>query len=275
MKPRVVLVALGAAISLLAQPRLPNTPPSNQEQERILDEVRTYAADYTKRLPDFICTQVTRRYMGSSLLGMRSQPDVITMRLSFFGQREDYKVLSVNGRPSTLTLDQLGGATSRGEFGTQLKMLFAPVSRAQFVWKRCATLRNHRMHVYSYRILRAHSQWHVKYENRDSAAIGYRGLIYVDNDTEMVAKITAEAEDIPTAVPILQAWTELDYDFVTINAKEHLLPLRSATHLRTARYQSRIEVEFREYRKFGSESSISFDTPEPLPREKTEEPTTR
>ncbi len=54
--------------------------------------------------------------------------------------------------------------------------------------------------------------------------------------------------------------------------RNYLLPLRSATHLRTARYQSRIEVEFREYRKFGSESSISFDTPEPLPREKTEEP---
>ncbi len=131
MKPRVALVALGAAISLLAQQRLPKTRPSNQEQERILNEVRTYAADYTKRLPDFICTQVTRRYMGSSLLGIRSQPEVITMRLSFFGQREEYKVLSVNGRSSTLTLDQLGGATSRGEFGTQLKMLFAPVSRAR------------------------------------------------------------------------------------------------------------------------------------------------
>jgi hypothetical protein len=222
-------------------------------------------------LPDFICTQVTRRYMGDAKQGILDRPEVVMIRLSFFDQREEYKVISVNGRPSALTMDQLGGATSRGEFGTQLKVLFAPVSRASFAWKRWATLRNHRMHVYSYRIPRAHSQWRVKFEKRDSAAIGYRGLLYVDKDTEMVAKITGEAEDVPATVPILQALTELDYDFVTINEKEHLLPLRSATHLRTARFQSRIEVEFREYRKFGSESTISFDTPEPLPKEKTEE----
>jgi hypothetical protein len=271
MKSRMALLALGVVLSLFAQKKSPKTSVSPQEQERILDHVRKYALDYTKSLPDFICTQVTRRYMGDAKRGIWDRPEVITMRLSFFGQREEYKVISVNGRPSTLTMDQLGGTTSRGEFGTQLKMLFAPVSRARFAWKRWATLRNHRIHVYSYRIPRAHSQWHVKYEDRDSAAIGYRGLLYVDNDTEMVAKITAEAEDIPTTVPILQAWTELDYDFVTINAKEHLVPLRSATRLFTAKFQSRIEVEFREYRKFGSESRISFDTPEPLPKDKTEE----
>jgi hypothetical protein len=271
MKPRLALLALGVVIPLLSQPPAPKTRPTEQEQERILNAVRTYAADYTKRLPDFICTQVTRRYTGSARQGIWDRPDVITIRLSFFGQQEDYKIISINGRPSTLTIDQLGGAISRGEFGTQLKMLFKPESRARCEWKRWTTLRNHRMHVYAYRILRAHSQWHVKYENRNSAAIGYRGLIYVDSDTEMVAKITAEADDIPTTVPILQAWTELDYDFVTINANEYLLPLRSATHMVTARFQSRIEVEFREYRKFGSESRISFDTPEPLPKEKTEE----
>jgi len=273
MEPRLALLALGVVIPLLSQAPSPKTRPTEQEQERILNAVRTYAADYTKRLPDFICTQVTRRYTGDARRGTGDRPDVITIRLSFFGQQEDYKVISVNGQPSALPMDQLGGVTSRGEFGTQLKMLFKPESRASFAWKRWAILRNHRMHVYSYRILRANSQWHVKYENRNSAAIGYRGLIYVDSDTEMVAKITGEAEDIPATVPILQAWTELDYDFVTINANEYLLPLRSATRMGTARFQSRIEVEFREYRKFGSESKISFDTPEPLPKEKTEERT--
>jgi hypothetical protein len=271
MKPRIALYLLGTVLSLFAQQKLPNARPSNQEQERILNAVRTYASDYTKGLPNFICTQVTRRYTGDARRGIWDRPDVITIRLSFFGQQEEYKVISVNGQPSTLTMDQLGGATSRGEFGTQLKMLFKPESRARFAWKRWATLRNHRMHVYSYRILRAHSQWHVKYENRNSAVIGYSGLVYVDSGTEMVAKITANADDIPTTVPILQAWSELDYDFVTINANEYLLPLRSATHMGTARNQSRIEVEFREYRKFGSESTISFDTPEPLPKDKTEE----
>src|ERR1017187_9062953 len=35
-------------------------PPSSEEQAAIIDEVRAYALDYSKSLPDFICTQVTR-----------------------------------------------------------------------------------------------------------------------------------------------------------------------------------------------------------------------
>lgn len=185
MKFWLALPALGAAISLFAQQKFPDTRPSNQEQERVLNEVRTYAADYTKRLPDFICTQVTRRYTGDANRGIWNRPEVVMMRLSFFGQRVRHPVEDAlrPGVPRTFCVEALGHTP------------------------------------------RAHSQWHVKFENRASAVIGYRGLLYVDNDTGMVAKITAEAEDIPTTAPILQAWTELDYDFVTINAKEHLLPL--------------------------------------------------
>ncbi|MEN6602387.1 MAG: hypothetical protein ABFD86_08205 [Bryobacteraceae bacterium] len=246
-------------------------PPSEEEQQKVLEKVRDYAADYTKHLPDFICTQVTRRYVSETRWGAWGQPEVITARLSFFGQREDYKVISVSGRPGTREMYKLGGVISRGEFGTQLKMLFAPGCRARFAWKRWAKLRNRRMHVYSYSIQRANSQWHIKHENRNSTVIGYSGLIYVDNDTKKIAKITGDSNDIPPTLPILKAWTQLDYDFVALKGSEYLLPLRSQTYVRTGRQESRIDIEFRDYRKFGSESTISFDTPEPLPKERTEE----
>ena len=99
------------------------------------------------------------------------------------------------------------------------------------------------------------------------------GLAYVDADAAMVMRITSDAEGLPQTLPIQQAASELDYDFVTINDREYLLPLRSLARLRTGKYRSKNEVEFREYRKFGSESTISFDTPEPLPKEETEERT--
>ncbi len=272
MKLRLLLCVLGAIVSLSGQQKTADTPPSNEEQARILNAVRTYASDYTKRLPDFICTQVTRRYLSETKHASWNQrPQVIVARLSFFGQREDYKVISVNGKPSTVEMDELGGAVSRGEFGTQVKMLFAPSCRAGFTWKRWARLRNRRMHVYAYSIQRANSQWHIKYDQRNSAAAGYKGLIYVDGDMEMLAKVTAETDDIPPKIPILKAWTELDYDFARIGGNQYLLPLRSQTRMRTAREEYQIEMEFRDYRKFGSESTISFDTPEPLPKERTEE----
>src|ERR1041385_7884561 len=54
---------LAAAAPVIAPPApAPIPPPSSEEQAAILTEVREYALSYSKRLPDFICTQVTRRY---------------------------------------------------------------------------------------------------------------------------------------------------------------------------------------------------------------------
>ncbi len=41
--------------------------------------------------------------------------------------------------------------------------------------------------------------------------------------------------------------------------------------LREGRYLSKNEVEFRLYRKFGAEATITFDTPDALPDDKTKE----
>ena len=42
-------------------PPKPIPPPSSEEQAAILDDVRQYALGYSQNLPDFICTEVTRR----------------------------------------------------------------------------------------------------------------------------------------------------------------------------------------------------------------------
>src|SRR4051794_31345977 len=44
----------------------PIPPPDSVEQARVLEGAREYARDYSKKLPNFICTQVTRRYEDPS-----------------------------------------------------------------------------------------------------------------------------------------------------------------------------------------------------------------
>ncbi len=246
-------------------------PPSEEEQHRVLEEVREYAANYTKRLPDFICVQVTRRYFDPTGLEFWRQDDVVTARLSYFEQKEDYKIIAVNNAPTNLSYEQLRGSKSAGEFGSMLREIFAPESRARFRWERWATLRGRRMHVFSYHVDQAHSKWHVTYENREDIVPAYGGLIYVDRDTSMVMRITFEAENIPPSFPVQQAATVLDYDFVTINEREYVLPLRAVVRMRSGKYLSKNEVEFRMYRKFSAEATITFETPEPLPEEKVQE----
>src|SRR5262249_42262611 len=59
----------------------PMAPPSQDEQKKALDEAREYSMAYSKNLPNFICTQVTRRYIDPSGLEFWQQQDVITTKL--------------------------------------------------------------------------------------------------------------------------------------------------------------------------------------------------
>jgi hypothetical protein len=245
--------------------------PSEEDRKKVLDEVREYAANYTKRLPDFICTQVTRRYFDPSGLEFWHREDVVTARLSYFEQKEDYKITTVNNAPSNLSYDQLRGSKSAGEFGSMLREIFEPESRARFLWERWATLRGRRMHVFSYHVPRIYSKWHVTYMDKEDIVPGYGGLLYIDRDTSMVMRITFEAEDIPPSFPVQQAGTVLDYDLIPINEREYVLPLRAVIRMRAGKYLSKNEIEFRMYRKFSAEATITFDTPPPLSEDKTKE----
>ncbi len=246
-------------------------PPSAGEQKRLLEQVREYSLGYSRKLPDFICTQVIRRQADPSGLEFWQRLDVVTVRLTFFEQKEDYKVILVNNTPTDIPYERLGGATSTGEFGTMLREIFEQGTHASFAWERWATLHGRRVHVFSYRVTQANSKWRLNYEHSLDLVPAYRGLIYVDRDTVKVLRVTLEAEDIPPSFPIHQARLVLDYDFVTIGEGQFLLPLKSEMRMRQGKLLVKNDVEFRLYRKFGAEATITFDTPEPLSEEQLKE----
>ena len=152
----------------------PIPPPDSIEQARVLEAAREYARDYSKKLPNFICTQVTRRYEDPSGLEFWQLQDTVVEKLSFFEQKEDYKLLFVNNRAFTGTREKIGGTVTRGEFGTRLKEIFDPKSRATFDWERWATLRGKRMHVFRYAITQERSEYSVQYQTSVTVP-AYRG----------------------------------------------------------------------------------------------------
>ncbi len=87
----------------------------------------------------------------------------------------------------------------------------------------------------------------------------------------MVLRLTLEAIDLPPAFPVQQAKTMLNYDYTKIGDREYLLPLLAEVRMRHDKYMIKNDVEFRLYRKFGTESNIKFDTPEPLSGDKVKE----
>jgi len=247
-------------------------PPDSKEQAAVLKDVTEYALLYAKNLPNFICTQVTRRYVDPSGLEFWRLQDTVLTRLSYFEQKEDYKVVMVNNNAvNNLSYNELGGSTSSGEFGSMLKQIFNPETQARFEWDHWATLRGKRMHVFSYHVSQAHSDWAVVYERSQKIVPAYHGMIYVDKDTLAVMRVTLEAEDIPVSFPVQMANTVLDYDFIDISGKEFILPMKASLRMRSGKMLVKNDTEFRLYKKFGAEATITF-APEPLPETKESAP---
>lgn len=250
----------------------PPPPPDSITQKEVLHDATENVLNYEKGLPDFMCTQVTRRYLDPSGTGDWRRTDIITERLSYFEHREDYKVILVNSQMVDIPHDRLGGAVSSGEWASIMKEIFAPETETTFEWERWTTLRGDRMHVYTYKVRSSKSTYHIIVHDQGLNIItAYHGLIYVDNKDHFVHRITLQAEGIPAGFPIQDVNLQIDYDYAKIADREFLLPLKFQLHSREGRLQVRNDVEYTLYRKFGAETTITFDTPDPIPDEKTKE----
>ncbi len=242
-------------------------PPSPAEQRKLVEELREYALNYDKTLPDFLCTQVTRRFYDPSGLEYWVSADTITAKLSYFQRKEEKKVLFVNNQYKDIDWEKLGGASSTGEFGDMLREIFERDTEATFQWERWGKLRSKRTHVIRYNVQQSHSKWAIVYEKSMTIRPAYTGLIYADASNGMIIRVTLEALDMPASFPVQVARNQLDYDYTEISGSTFLLPLRAEVRMREGRLLIRNDIEFRNYRKFGADTSITFDTPEPLESE--------
>lgn len=232
--------------------------PSADEQARIIARAREIALQYAAGLPNFLCTATVRRYSGDS-----ARPkDTLVLDVSFTGQRDRYRLVSVNGKQTRQTLETVGGFSSNGEYGTAQRMIFDPKSEAQFVWERWTRLRGRPAQVFAYHVEAAHSQFLLNFERLRKGArmiAGMRGQVYLDPDTHAVLRFRVEAEGIPTDFPVIRTVSVVDYAYAGIGSSSYLLPRASDLRLYRKNGRNRNLMEFTNYRRFTGESTISFD----------------
>jgi hypothetical protein len=260
----------------------PIPPPSAEEQAQVLHEVREYALSYSKNLPDFICTEVTRRYgalppgtrgWGSAGDDPRWQAlDTLTKRLSYFNQREEYKTILHNSTPVSEQTKSVGGAESFGDFGTMLREIFEPSTEARFEWDHWGTLRGQRVMEFAFHVKQERSQYSIVVDNSRHIIVGYKGTIAVDPTTHAIMRIVVEAENIPPDFPVKSTKDILDYEYQDISGQTFLLPLKSTMTGNMGDYLSKNDKEFRIYRKYSADAVIKYDTnvetPPPLDENK-------
>ena len=252
-------------------------PPSVDQKNQLLEQVTDYARNYVKGLPNFNCTQFTRRFVDSSHSENYQLADSVVETLSYSNGHEEYVVKTVNDKPVNADHWSLGGTTSAGEFGSDMKELFDPKRRTEFEWESWTTWHGRRTHKIFYRIRQPNSNYNIVFEKTQSFVAGYKGYVYVDADLKMIMRITREAEDIPSDFPIQNVKQVTEYSFQKIGEREQefLVPIYSVITSKAGRYMTKNETQFRNYRKFGTESIIKFDVPDEIkPEAEGEKPVT-
>jgi hypothetical protein len=247
-----------------ATPAIAEPPaPSAAEQVQIWNAAHENANVYTDSLPDFICSEVVRRYVDPNDRGEWRQADTLVLKLTYFERREEYKLMTVNNHSTGLSYEQMRGAITEGEFGSMLAAIFALHSRTNRSWDHWTLLRSRPTHVYSFAISAANSDYQItsgtSRRDEERVRVGQHGYVYIDEATKMVVRVTAVADDFPRDFSVQNVALVLDYDFTDVGGNHYLLPLHSQTTLFAPPFLHRNETDFLAYRKFSADATITYD----------------
>src|SRR5262249_60350260 len=98
-------------------------------------------------------TQIVTRCVRTPEKKDWQQQDKLGIELSYrMKTGEQFKLVRYNDKPTTMSYDQLKGATSTGEFGSMLGALYAQQSQAEFKEVRRETFHGHQTVIYDFRV---------------------------------------------------------------------------------------------------------------------------
>lgn len=248
-----------------------STLPSETEGNELLERTRNVTLAAANAMPDFLVKQIIKRSVAYGTTTNWIPQDNLTIAVGYrANQGEEYRVLSVNGMPpgedSKPTSDYSKyvpkGASSSGvEYISAIADVFKPESKTEFRMVDTDLIQNRRAVVYEYVVKKEFSQLTLSVADTGlRATVGSRGRMWIDRELDRVLRFEQIATEIPANFPITAASTMIDYDWVAINERKYLLPAHSQILMTTnqAKFvlQSKNDVRFRSYQKFGAELKV-------------------
>jgi hypothetical protein len=238
--------------------------------DALIPRMRESAINYSDRLQDFLCTQLTRRSTdeGSSEKHWKLL-ETQELELGYIAHQEHYRLLKVNGKTTALEKRiKKGYFRPGGEFGTTLMKIFEPRAGAEFAWDHEETAGATRTCIFRYRVPVTTTTLMMT-SDTDHVKMAHHGYVSADCETAAITRIQIETE--PASLvrdgyeQAIGVQIDILYRPVTIASKEFLLPQQAVETARFGNTLTKVEIQFEQYRKYDSDSNITFDKdPAPL-----------
>jgi hypothetical protein len=218
-----------------------------------------YAVSAPRTLPDFVCTEVVKRYFSP-----QQKPEIVAAQLTVEDTRSHYDNVTVNGKSlaSGRTGDDLfeEKAGSTGEFA-MLFNVFDATSRAEFVPPVDATVGSKRLQRYDYRVKRANNVNWTWFFVGTATNPGYHGSVFVDKQTGEVLRLVVRVspDEVDPETPVSEATTTIDYGDVQVGAAgTHHVPVggENVSCFRMMSGCIRAVIVFNNFHKFGADTRI-------------------
>jgi hypothetical protein len=227
--------------------------PADETRLPVIEQARRYALNYTQELPNFVVNQQVKRLVRDPGGRWRLR-DTLDIEVTFEARTgENYRLQAIDGRPTRRNYNEVGGASSAGEFGTILVALFSPGSKARFKQGPTEKINGRPSVVYDFEVPTASSSNQITDTRTGKTIIsGYRGSVWIDQETKRILRIEQSANDIPPGFSITVVESAVDYDWFEISGKRFLLPKRAELVIGSDLEQlySRNVIDFTDYRKF-------------------------
>lgn len=239
-------------------------PPAEEkpeEEDPLLVKAREETGSFAATLPNFFCKQTTTRYQTNNPKRGWDPLDVVTADLTYEDGKESYKNIQIGGKPAKGSMMDIGGgASSTGEFQTILEEIFTP-GRATFRRSGSDTIAGRATVMFRYEVPRERSRWRIQATSQLYYP-AYRGTVWIDRETARVLRIEMQGRNMPQRFSFDTIETAVEYSPVRLTATNtYLLPVTAEllSCQRGTSFCSRNRIEFRNYRKFGAESTVTFD----------------
>jgi len=239
--------------------RLPPPPPPDDDKYGLIQKAREWIATFSTSLPNYICQQVTTRYQLESKATGWQALDLVSAEVVYENGHEDYRKIAINGKPVNKGMMDIPGSRSTGEYGTTLRSLFYEGTRTHFKASGPARTGGKEAIVYDFRVAQMNSGWEIS-QGGQSITPAYSGSVWIEKGAGHVLRIEMQADQIPKSFPLDKVETVVEYDMVRLTGDSFLLPVHSENLAceRGTPYCSRNVIDFRNYHKFGTDSTITF-----------------